>query len=278
MKNYLKLLDKIKTQGVRKPTRAKLASTGEHVHALSLFGEQLRFDLANSFPALTTKRLAFGAVVHELIWFLRGSSNVSYLVENNVHIWDKWCNANGDLGPVYGYLWRHWPGPDNTEVDQIAELIAGIKAVKQDPFASIGRRLMLTAWNPALTDQMALPACHCLSQFSVTEGRLSCQLYQRSADVLLGVPFNIASYALLTCLLAKVTGLVPGEFVHAFGDVHIYENHLDQVNEQLRREPMGLPTLQIADSVDPTLWELHRDQFELVDYHCHPAIKAEVAV
>jgi thymidylate synthase len=241
MKQYLDLLRSVLDQGVRKPTRAKLPSTGQNVHALSIFGYQMRFDLAAGFPAVTTKRLARGPIIHELIWFLRGSTNVDYLRENNVTIWDEWADEEGELGPVYGKQWRSWSAPDGRTVDQIAALLRGIEAVKADPTSSVGRRLIVSAWNPPDISQMALPPCHTMFQFSVTDGRLSCQLYQRSADLFLGVPFNIASYALLTHLVAHVTGLVPGEFIHTFGDAHIYENHIEQVREQLRREPLPLP-------------------------------------
>ena len=193
------------------------------------------------FPLVTTKKVAFGAIVHELIWFLRGSTNIAYLGEHNVTIWDEWADEEGELGPVYGKQWRSWQAPDGRSIDQIADLVAGIKAVEADPTASVGRRLIVSAWNPAEIADMALPPCHTLFQFNVTDGRLSCQLYQRSADLFLGVPFNIASYALLTHLVAHVTGLAPGEFVHTFGDAHIYSNHLDQVDEQLGREPSPAP-------------------------------------
>jgi thymidylate synthase len=277
LRAYLDLLRDVREHGILKPTRAVLRSTGRKVEALSCFGRQVRFDLAAGFPAVTTKRLAFGPVVHELIWFLRGSTNIRYLKEHGVTIWDEWADADGELGPVYGKQWRSWAAPDGRTIDQVAGVVAGIEAVKADPAASVGRRLIVSAWNPADVPSMALPPCHTLFQFSVADGRLSCQLYQRSADLFLGVPFNIASYALLTHLVAHVTGLGVGEFIHTFGDVHIYTNHLDPVDEQLRREPYPLPTLRI----DPTLTSLDaidREQIELVGYRHHPALKGEVAV
>jgi thymidylate synthase len=274
---YLDLLRDVRTHGVKKPTRAVLRSTGEKAEALSVFGRQVRFDLGQGFPLVTTKKVAFGAIVHELIWFLRGSTNIAYLRQNGVTIWDEWADEEGELGPVYGKQWRSWEAPDGRAIDQIANLVAGIHAVKADPTASVGRRLIVSAWNPAEIADMALPPCHTLFQFNVTEGRLSCQLYQRSADLFLGVPFNIASYALLTHLVAHVTGLAPGDFVHTFGDAHIYSNHLDQVDEQLRREPYALPRVQIDPAVSD-LAHISRDQVTLVDYRSHPALKGEVAV
>jgi thymidylate synthase len=277
MQQYLKLLHHVLETGVRKPTRARLTSTGKNVDALSVFGYQMRFDLAAGFPAVTTKKLAWAPIVHELIWFLRGSTNVGYLRENNVTIWDEWADESGELGPVYGKQWRSWAGADGGAVDQIATVVRGISAVKADPTASVGRRLIVTAWNPADVPEMALPPCHTLFQFSVTLGRLSCQLYQRSADLFLGVPFNIASYALLTHLVAQVTGLVPGEFIHTFGDAHIYENHVDQVREQLRREPLPLPRLELDTGIT-SLDDLRAGQIHLVDYRSHPPLRGEVAV
>jgi thymidylate synthase len=277
MKQYLDLLRDVRERGVRKPTRAKLLSTGDNIDALSLFGHQIRFDLNAGFPAVTTKKLAFNAVVHELLWFLTGSTDVRKLQEHNVTIWDEWADENGDVGPIYGKQWRRWEAPQGPAVDQIAYLINGIRAVKQDPTASVGRRLLLTAWNPADLEKMSLPACHTLAQFSLTEGRLSCQLYQRSADSFLGVPFNIASYALLTHLMAHVTGVGVGDFIHTFGDVHIYTNHLDQVEEQLRRQPYPLPRLTIDPSVGD-LDRIERRHIVLHDYRHHPALKGEVAV
>jgi thymidylate synthase len=277
MRQYLQLLADVRSRGVRKPTRAVLRSTGEKIDAISVFGRQIRFDLSEGFPLVTTKRVPFNAVAHELIWFLRGSTNIAYLKEHGVSIWDEWADEHGELGPVYGKQWRSWPAPDGRTIDQIANLVEGIKAVVADPTASVGRRLIVSAWNPAEIDRMALPPCHTLFQFNVTEGRLSCQLYQRSADLFLGVPFNIASYALLTHLAAHVTDLVPGEFVHTFGDAHIYTNHLDQVETQLRRGPLPLPRLRLERSLTD-LSRVERSQIHLAGYHSHPAIPGEVAV
>jgi thymidylate synthase len=274
---YLDLLRDVRTLGVKKPTRAMLRSTGQKVEALSVFGRQIRFDLAQGFPLVTTKKVAFGAIVHELIWFLRGSTNIAYLREHGVTIWDEWAGEDGELGPVYGKQWRSWQAPDGRSIDQIADLVAGIQAVKADPTASVGRRLIVSAWNPVEIADMAIPPCHTLFQMSVIEGRLSCQLYQRSADLFLGVPFNIASYALLTHLVAQVTGLAPGEFVHTFGDAHIYSNHLDQVDEQLRREPYPLPRIEIDPEVSD-LSQVSRDHIRLIGYQSHPPLKGEVAV
>ncbi|WP_165226610.1 thymidylate synthase [Aquisphaera insulae] len=277
MRAYLDLLRDVRRHGVRKPTRAVLRSTGEKIDALSVFGRQIRFDLADGFPLVTTKKVAFGAIAHELIWFLRGSTNIAYLKEHGVKIWDEWADEDGELGPVYGKQWRSWCGPGCEPIDQIANVVAGIRAVIADPTASVGRRLVVSAWNPAEIEDMALPPCHTMFQFSVTEGRLSCQLYQRSADLFLGVPFNIASYALLTHLVARVTGLEAGDFIHTFGDAHIYTNHLDQVDEQLAREPLPLPRIEI----DPGLRDLEsvsREQIRLVGYRSHPALRGEVAV
>jgi thymidylate synthase len=277
MKQYLDLLRDVRDNGVPKPTRAVLRSTGGKIDARSVFGRQVRFDLTQGFPLVTTKKMAFGAIVHELIWFLRGSTNIAYLKEHGVTIWDEWADEEGNLGPVYGKQWRSWPTPDGRTIDQIANLVEGIKAVVADPAASVGRRLIVSAWNPAEIAAMALPPCHTLFQFNLTAGRLSCQLYQRSADLFLGVPFNIASYALLTSLVAVVTGLSPGEFIHTFGDTHIYSNHLDQVDLQLGREPLTLPRLEIdADIKD--LASVDRGQIKLVGYRSHPAIPGEVAV
>jgi thymidylate synthase len=277
VRQYLDLVKYVLAHGVHKPTRAVLPSTGKHVDALSIFGYQMRFDLADGFPAVTTKKLAFGSVVHELLWFLRGSSNIRYLRDNGVKIWDEWADENGELGPVYPKQWRAWEGADGRRVDQIGNLLAGIRAVRQDPTASAGRRLIVTAWNPADISKMRLPPCHVLAQFMVTGDRLSCQLYQRSADVFLGVPFNIASYALLTHLVAHVTGLRAGEFVHTFGDAHIYTNHVAQVEEQLKREPFPLPRLWIEPAVGD-LDTVEREQIQLMHYRCHPTLKGEVAV
>jgi thymidylate synthase len=277
MKQYLDLLRHILDRGVRKPTRAVLRSTGEKIDALSVFGYQMRFDLDEGFPAVTTKRLAFNAVVHELLWFLSGSTNVGYLREHGVTIWDEWADENGDVGRIYGKQWRAWETPDGPPIDQIAYLRDGIEAVKRDPTASVGRRLVLSAWNPADLARMSVPACHTLCQFMLTQGRLSCQLYQRSADSFLGVPFNIASYALLTHLLAHVSGVGVGEFIHTFGDVHIYTNHLEQVAEQLTRQPYPLPRLWIDPAVKD-LDAVERRHIALRDYRHHPALSGEVAV
>ena len=277
MKQYLDLLRHVLDHGVRKPTRAKLLSTGEKIDAISVFGYQMRFDLNQGFPAVTTKKLAFNAVVHELLWFLSGSTNVGDLKKHNVTIWDEWADETGDVGPIYGKQWRSWDAPDGPPIDQIAYLLDGIQAVKKDPTAAVGRRLVISAWNPADIAKMSVPACHTLSQFSLTEGRLSCQLYQRSADSFLGVPFNIASYALLTHLIAHVSGVGVGEFIHTFGDVHIYTNHLKEIKEQLRLQPYLLPRLWIDPSVN-SLFNIERSQIALLDYRHHPPLAGEVAV
>src|SRR5215211_1818512 len=277
MKPYLDLLREIRTTGTRKAQRATLRSEGRRPDVLSVFGRQIRFDLSKGFPLVTTKRMPWGAIVHELLWFQSGSTNVRYLRENKVTIWDEWADADGELGPVYGKQWRHWEGPQGT-VDQVANLVAGIKKVVADPHASEARRLILTAWNPAdMPDPKVPTGCHTLVQFNVTESRLSSQLYQRSADMFLGVPFNIASYALLTHVLAKHTGLDAGEFVHTFGDAHIYDNHLEAVNEQLRRAPFGLPQLEIVGDV-PSIDHVRADQLKLIGYQSHGRLPGEVAV
>ena len=239
--------------------------------ALSLFGAQMRFDLAQGFPLLTTKKLHVKSIIHELLWFLQGSTNVRYLNEHGVSIWDEWADANGELGPVYGRQWRSWPAPDGRHIDQIAKVVEGLK---RDPDS---RRHIVSAWNVGELDRMALPPCHCLFQFYVAEGKLSCQLYQRSADMFLGVPFNIASYALLTQMVAQVTGLKPGEFVHTFGDVHLYLNHVDQADEQLTRSPHAVPRLEINPEVT-SLFDFAYEDFKIVGYDPHPAIRAEIAV
>lgn len=277
MQPYLDLLRLTRDTGVRKPTRAILESTGEKIDALSIFGAQIRFDLSRGFPAVTTKKLAFDPLVHELIWFLRGETNIAYLKEHKVRIWDQWADEQGELGPVYGKQWRSWSAPNGQSIDQIANLLQGIDEVKRDPAASVGRRLIVSAWNPADVPSMALPPCHTLFQFSITEGKLSCQLYQRSADLFLGVPFNIASYALLTHLVAHVSGLEPGEFIHTFGDAHIYMNHLEQVDEQLRRMPLALPTLAINPDLKD-LFAVQRCDIQLNGYQSHPTLRGEVAV
>jgi thymidylate synthase len=278
MRQYLDLLRHVLDHGARKPTRARLASTGQKIGALSVFGYQNRYDLAEGFPATTTKKLAFQAMTHELLWFLRGSTDARELQASGVHIWDQWANAEtGDVGPIYGKQWRSWARPDGSTIDQIAQVVEGVRAVKEDPSASVGRRLVVSAWNPADIPQMGLPPCHALFQFSVTEGRLSCQLYQRSADAFLGVPFNIASYALLTHMIAHVTGLGVGEFVHSFGDLHVYENHLDQVREQLRRAPLPLPTLRL-DPGAKRLEDFSITGISLDGYQHLGQLKGEVAV
>jgi thymidylate synthase len=264
LRQYLDLLASIREHGVRKDDRT---NTG----TLSIFGHQMRFDLAEGFPLVTTKKLHVKSIVHELLWFLQGSTNVCYLNEHGVTIWDEWADDNGDLGPVYGRQWRSWPTPDGRHIDQIANVVEGLK---RDPNS---RRHIVSAWNVGELDQMALSPCHCLFQFYVGEGRLSCQLYQRSADVFLGVPFNIASYALLTLMMAQVTGFEPGEFVHTFGDAHLYLTHLDQADEQLKRNPRALPHLEINPEVR-SLFDFAYEDFKLVGYDSHPAITAKVAV
>ena len=277
MRQYLDLLQDVREHGLGKPTRAILRSTGKKIDALSVFGRQIRFDLNEGFPLVTTKRVAFNSIVHELIWFLRGSTNIRYLKEHGVTIWDEWADEEGELGPVYGKQWRSWAAPDGRTVDQIEYVLRGIQSLRDDPTASVGRRLIVSAWNPADISEMALPPCHTLFQFNVSEGRLSCQLYQRSADLFLGVPFNIASYALLTHLVAHVSQLEVGEFIHTFGDAHIYSNHLDQVDEQLRREPLSLPRLEIDAGLED-LTSISRDQIQLIGYRSHAALRGEVAV
>ena len=264
MQQYLDLLARILNEGAEKHDRT---GTG----TLSVFGHQMRFDLEAGFPMVTTKRLPIKAIVHELLWFLAGDTNIKYLKDNGVSIWDEWADANGDLGPVYGAQWRSWPTADGGSIDQIANVV---DMIKRSPDS---RRLMVTAWNPADVERMALPPCHCLFQFYVARGRLSCQLYQRSADVFLGVPFNIASYALLTMMMAQVTGLQPGEFIHTFGDAHLYSNHLDQARLQLTRTPRQLPTMTLDPEVKD-IFEFRIDHFKLENYDPHPHIKAEVAV
>jgi thymidylate synthase len=273
---YLNLLREIRHKGKRKPTRAKLASTGEHIHTLSLFGRQIRFDLTEGFPAVTTKKLAFKAVVHELLWFLHGDTDARTLQARGVHIWDQWADPEtGDVGPVYGAQWRRWASPDGAHIDQIRDVISGIRAVKNDPFASCGRRLIVTAWNPADTHKMKLPSCHCFYQFSVDDEHLHCQVYMRSADAFLGVPFNIASYALLLHMVAMETGLHAGDLIFSFGDIHIYENHFDVVDEQLMREPFAPPHVCINKK---PLFEIAAGDIALEQYQHHPALRGEVAV
>ena len=264
MKPYLDLMRHVLEHGTDKSDRT---GTGTR----SVFGYQMRFNLQDGFPLLTTKKLHLRSIIHELLWFLRGDTNIQYLHNNNVTIWDEWADENGDLGPVYGYQWRSWPTPDGGSIDQIANLI---EQIKRNPDS---RRLIVSAWNPALVDEMALPPCHAMFQFYVAEGKLSCQLYQRSADIFLGVPFNIASYALLTMMLAQVCGLQAGEFVHTLGDAHLYSNHFEQARLQLTREPRPLPTMTLNPAVD-NLFDFKYEDFELSGYDPHPHIKAAVAV
>jgi thymidylate synthase len=264
MRPYLDLVREVLERGARKSDRT---GTG----TLSIFGAQLRFDLGAGFPLLTTKKVHLKSIVHELLWFLKGDTNTRYLRENGVTIWDEWADANGELGPVYGRQWRSWPAPDGKAIDQMGEVIAQIR---RNPDS---RRLIVSAWNVADLPKMALLPCHALFQFYVADGRLSCQLYQRSADLFLGVPFNIASYALLTLMVAQVTGLKAGDFVHTFGDTHLYLNHLDQAREQLRREPRRLPVMKLNPAVND-LFQFRYQDFTLENYDPHPAIKAPVAV
>jgi thymidylate synthase len=261
---YLDLMRSVLEHGVEREDR-----TG--VGTRSLFGHQMRFDLLRGFPLVTTKRLHLRSIIHELLWFLKGDTNIAYLKEHGVSIWDEWADDNGDLGPVYGYQWRSWPDPRGGHIDQIANLLAQLR---DNPMS---RRLVVSAWNPALIDEMRLPPCHCLFQFYVAQGRLSCQLYQRSADIFLGVPFNIASYALLTAMVAKVAGLEPGDFVHTLGDAHLYLNHLEQAELQLSRTPREAPRLMLAPGVD-SLFDYRFEDVAIEGYDPYPAIKAEVAV
>ncbi|HYL18251.1 MAG TPA: thymidylate synthase [Burkholderiales bacterium] len=264
MRQYLDLMQHILEHGVRKSDRT---GTG----TLSIFGPQLRFDLARGFPLLTTKKVHLKSIIYELLWFLRGDTNVRYLHEHGVTIWDEWADANGELGPVYGYQWRSWPAPDGGHIDQIAQVL---QELRRNPDS---RRLIVSAWNVADIPKMKLAPCHAFFQFYVADGRLSCQLYQRSADLFLGVPFNIASYALLTLMVAQVCGLQPGEFVHTFGDTHLYLNHLDQAREQLQRDPRPLPVMRLNSAVRD-LFAFRYEDFVLEAYNPHPAIKAPVAV
>lgn len=264
MRSYLDLMSDVLAHGVRKTDRT---GTG----TLSRFGAQLRFDLAAGFPLVTTKKLHLKSIIHELLWFLRGETSVRSLQENGVTIWNEWADANGDLGPVYGYQWRSWPAPDGRHIDQIAAVLDQLRRTPDS------RRMLVSAWNVADLDRMALMPCHAFFQFYVAEGRLSCQMYQRSADLFLGVPFNIASYALLTLMVAQVTGLQPGELIHTLGDAHLYLNHLDQAREQLTREPRPLPTMRLNPAVTD-LFAFTFDDFTLEGYDPHPAIKAPIAV
>ena len=264
MKQYLDLMRHIKTHGVQKTDRT---GTG----TLSVFGYQMRFDIGGKFPAVTTKKLHFKSIIHELLWFLRGDTNIDYLKQHGVGIWDEWAGKNGELGPVYGAQWRSWRTADGRTIDQINRVIEQIRTRPDS------RRLIVSAWNVGEIDKMALAPCHAFFQFYVAGGRLSCQLYQRSADVFLGVPFNIASYALLTMMVAQVTGLEPGEFIHTLGDAHLYLNHFDQVNEQLSREPLPLPEMKLNPGVK-SIFDFTYGDIELVNYRSHPAIPAPIAV
>ena len=264
MKNYLDLLSYVLKNGVDRSDRT---GTGTR----SIFGYQMRFDLSKGFPLLTTKKLHVRSIIYELLWFLRGDTNIKWLNEHGVSIWNEWADKNGDLGPVYGYQWRSWPAPDGRHIDQIAKVV---DMIVKTPYS---RRLIVSAWNPTLVDEMALPPCHCMFQFYVADGKLSCQLYQRSADIFLGVPFNIASYALLTMMIAQVTGLKAGDFVHTFGDAHLYSNHFEQAKLQLTREPLPLPTMKLNPDVKD-LFKFEYEDFELENYVAAPHIKAPVAV
>ena len=264
MHQYLSLMRDVRDNGVKKEDRT---GTG----TLSLFGHQMRFDLSEGFPVITTKKLHLRSIIHELLWFLRGDSNIQYLKDNGVSIWDAWADENGELGPVYGVQWRNWPKPEGGHVDQISQIM---QQLKENPDS---RRIMLSAWNVGEIENMALPPCHCLFQFWVAEGKLSCQLYQRSCDIFLGVPFNIASYALLTHMLAQQADLKVGDFVWTGGDCHLYSNHLEQADEQLQREPLPMPRLAIKRR-PPSIFDYEYDDFEILNYESHPHIKAAVAV
>jgi thymidylate synthase len=264
MKQYTDLMRHVLAHGNKKEDRT---GTG----TLSVFGYQMRFNLADGFPLLTTKKVHLKSIIHELLWFLQGSTNIAYLKENGVRIWDEWADENGNLGPVYGYQWRNWPKPDGSHIDQITQVV---NAIKKNPDS---RRLIVSAWNVADVDQMKLPPCHAFFQFYVADGKLSCQLYQRSADIFLGVPFNIASYALLTMMVAQVCGLKLGDFVHTLGDAHIYTNHMEQVNEQLQRDLRPLPQMKINPNVTD-IFSFKFEDFTLENYDPHPAIQGKVAV
>jgi thymidylate synthase len=264
MKQYHDLLNHVLTHGNQKTDRTGTGTT-------SVFGYQMRFNLAEGFPLLTTKKVHLKSIIHELLWFLQGSTNIAYLKENGVRIWDEWADENGNLGPVYGYQWRNWPKPDGAHIDQITQVV---EAIKKNPDS---RRLIVSAWNVADVDQMKLPPCHAFFQFYVADGKLSCQLYQRSADIFLGVPFNIASYALLTMMVAQVCGLKLGDFVHTLGDAHIYSNHMEQVKEQLSRDIRPLPQMHINGAVN-SIFNFKYEDFTLVNYNPHPAIQGKVAV
>ena len=264
MKQYLDLLQYVLDHGTERQDRTGTGTVG-------VFGYQMRFPLSEGFPVLTTKKLHLRSIIYELLWFLRGDTNIKYLKDHGVSIWDEWADANGDLGPVYGSQWRSWPDGHGGTIDQIANVV---RQIKENPYS---RRLLVTAWNPTEIEDMALPPCHCLFQFYVSDGKLSCQLYQRSADIFLGVPFNIASYALLTMMMAQVCGLEPGDFVHTLGDAHIYKNHLDQVHLQLSREPRPLPHMRINPAVKD-IFSFQYEDFTLEDYNPHSHIKGEVSV
>ena len=264
MKQYLELIRHVKEHGVNKSDRTGIGT-------ISVFGYQMRFDLAQGFPALTTKKLHLKSIIHELLWFLQGSTNIAYLKENGVSIWDEWADDEGNLGPVYGAQWRSWQAADGRTIDQIEQVIGQIKSNPDS------RRLIVSAWNVGEIDKMALAPCHTFFQFYVAQGELSCQLYQRSADIFLGVPFNIASYALLNLMIAQVVGLRPGEFVHTLGDAHIYLNHLQQADQQLARDPYPLPTMQINPEVK-SIFDFRYEDFELINYQTHPSIAAPIAI
>ncbi len=264
MKQYLELIRHVKEHGVNKSDRTGIGT-------ISVFGYQMRFDLAQGFPALTTKKLHLKSIIHELLWFLQGSTNIAYLKENGVSIWDEWADDEGNLGPVYGAQWRSWQAADGRTIDQIEQVIGQIKSNPDS------RRLIVSAWNVGEIDKMALAPCHTFFQFYVVQGKLSCQLYQRSADIFLGVPFNIASYALLNLMIAQVVGLRPGEFVHTLGDAHIYLNHLQQADQQLARDPYPLPTMQINPDVK-SIFDFRYEDFELINYQAHPSIAAPIAI
>jgi len=264
MKQYLDLLDHVLKTGVEKKDRT---GTG----TISVFGYQMRFPLNEGFPVMTTKKLHLRSIIHELLWFLKGETNIKYLSENKVKIWNEWADENGELGPVYGYQWRSWPTPDGKYIDQISNVI---ESIKNNPDS---RRHIVSAWNVGLLHQMALPPCHILFQFYVADGKLSCQLYQRSADIFLGVPFNIASYALLLQMIAQVTNLQPGDFIHTFGDAHIYLNHIQQVELQLSRKPLPLPALKLNPDIKD-IFDFKFEDIELVNYNAHPHIKGEISV
>ena len=264
MKQYLDLMRHVREHGIKKEDRT---GTG----TLSVFGHQMRFDLSEGFPLVTTKKCHLRSIIHELLWFLKGDTNIKYLRDNKVSIWDEWADEEGNLGPVYGYQWRSWPAANGEHIDQISQVV---DQIKNNPDS---RRIIVSAWNVGEIENMALPPCHAFFQFYVADGRLSCQLYQRSADIFLGVPFNVASYALLTMMMAQVCGLKPGDFVHTFGDAHLYSNHIEQTDEQLSRKPYLLPTMKINSDVD-SIFDFTFEDFELVGYEFHPHIKAPVAI